>query len=118
MNMGEYTKGKLKVNGNQTGGTTPSGNIFAGKDWDYDCILFGEETIAVCPNQDGNTIPGKHSIQINGSGKANANRLTSCWNACLNLENPESDIPKLVEALKNARTVLTLPSLKAWDSRR
>jgi len=30
----------------------------------------------------------------------NADRLVSCWNACRNLEKPEQDIPKLIEALK------------------
>jgi hypothetical protein len=29
-----------------------------------------------------------------------AERLASCWNACLNLENPEQDFKKIVEALK------------------
>jgi hypothetical protein len=29
--------------------------------------------------------------------------LVSCWNACLNFENPEADIKQLVEALKFTR---------------
>jgi hypothetical protein len=29
----------------------------------------------------------------------NAERIASCWNACLHLENPESDISKIINAL-------------------
>jgi hypothetical protein len=38
--------------------------------------------------------------------EANAARLASCWNACTCFENPESDIPKLIEALQIARVRL------------
>lgn len=34
------------------------------------------------------------------NAKDNAERLASCWNACQSFENPEQDIKKLIEALK------------------
>jgi len=45
-----------------------------------------------------------------GDGKAFAERLVSCWNACLNLENPEQDLPKIIEALKDTNQTLRFSS--------
>jgi hypothetical protein len=36
-----------------------------------------------------------------GKVRENAERLASCWNACLPFENPESDIKKLKEEITN-----------------
>jgi hypothetical protein len=39
--------------------------------------------------------------------QANAERLASCWNACLNLENPESDLREIIEALRETASAGT-----------
>jgi hypothetical protein len=36
----------------------------------------------------------------------NFERLAICWNICLNLENPESDIPTIIEALKQSQLTI------------
>jgi hypothetical protein len=38
--------------------------------------------------------------------EANALRLVACWNACLDLPEPEKDIPALVQALKDMEELL------------
>ncbi len=45
---------------------------------------------------DGNAWDSK-TIAINIPTPELAERLASCWNACINLEHPESDLKKILE---------------------
>jgi len=37
-------------------------------------------------------------------------RFVSCWNACTQLDNPEQDLPKIIEALKDTNQTLRFSS--------
>jgi len=80
--MAKYTEGKLEI---FTETATDSKTFIAGGD-------SGE--IANC----------HMAWRTNEECEANTERIVSSWNACLNLENPEQAIPKLVEALRTAET--------------
>ena len=45
-------------------------------------------------------VKGKHIIADCHGTEDSMQRLASCWNACIPFENPESDIPKLIEVLR------------------
>lgn len=44
-------------------------------------------------------------------------RIASCWNACLNLENPQDDIKKLREILEYLQTNIN-PDFNSWITKR
>lgn len=78
--MGKYTKGKLDIL----------------VDTNYNSYTF-------IRGGDGGKIADAFCIwREREESNANAERLVSCWNACLNLENPESDLPKIIESLRKA----------------
>lgn len=45
----------------------------------------------------------KENIDTIDMEDANGNRLVSCWNACLNFQNPEQDISIIKDALSNVK---------------
>lgn len=76
----KHSQGELVIGGSLTGPTTPSVQPFCAKDWPHTSLQIGYETIAVCPAQTRERVPGVIGKPVKGSDRANAERLALCWN--------------------------------------